>query len=473
MKLKRLVLVVFSLTAMLCMAMGLAACGEEEQVHEHTMKKSSAKEATCSVAGHSEYYSCTGCGKFFSDENGETEIQKDSWVIAATGNHTPKSTYEKDATNHWHECDVCGEALTKEAHTGDPCPVCGHGTLVGHTHDLTEHEAHAATCKAEGNEAYWSCSDCGKYFADEETTVEIQEDAWVIGLAAHTPKVNPDAEDATDTWFTDKYKHWNECSVCEEKFNEAAHTGEPCGVCHYVPGHEHDMQRYNANPANCGSAGNEMYFYCRGCGKYFKDINGSEEFAYGEWIIPVTGQHTPNTAYSSDSSGHWKVCSTCGQATQGKVAHTYTKNAYICDACNYLNFTPSQGLQFGTDTEQNLILGRGTCKDATIYVPRMTYSGSAWVYAINAGAFKNDTTVKELVICYREGGYLRIGAGAFEGSTLEKVTFIGTRAEWNLFVRDEINLGSGVVVECSDGTFTIGAAANTLQIWADPKKTMF
>ncbi len=49
----------------------------------HEMEAHEAVEASCTEAGSSAYWSCESCGKYFSDENGETEIEENSWVIPA------------------------------------------------------------------------------------------------------------------------------------------------------------------------------------------------------------------------------------------------------------------------------------------------------------------------------------------------------------------------------------------------------
>ena len=51
----------------------------------HSLTHHEANAATLDAAGNSEYWECSVCGKFFSDENGETEIAPGSWVLAATG----------------------------------------------------------------------------------------------------------------------------------------------------------------------------------------------------------------------------------------------------------------------------------------------------------------------------------------------------------------------------------------------------
>ena len=58
--------------------------------------------------------------------------------------------------------------------------------LRAHGHRLTAHPAVEPTCAA-GNTAYWSCSDCGKFFSDEYGVNEIAENSWVVpAVAEHT-----------------------------------------------------------------------------------------------------------------------------------------------------------------------------------------------------------------------------------------------------------------------------------------------
>ena len=63
----------------------------------HELKKTDAKEPTCTEDGNKEYWTCDTCDKYFSDENAETEIQLADTVIEATGH-----SYENG------KCTVCG-----------------------------------------------------------------------------------------------------------------------------------------------------------------------------------------------------------------------------------------------------------------------------------------------------------------------------------------------------------------------------
>ena len=62
-------------------------------VNNHVLTKTNAVEATCEKAGNNAYYTCSVCGKYFSDAEGKTEIEKDFWVISAKGHNYGEPTY--------------------------------------------------------------------------------------------------------------------------------------------------------------------------------------------------------------------------------------------------------------------------------------------------------------------------------------------------------------------------------------------
>ena len=118
-------------------------CGAEETLTVpalgHSMTAVAAKAATCTEAGHSAYWSCSRCGKFFSDAAGKTEIAKDSWVIAALG-HDEATRAAVAATCYasGHEADTyckrCGMVINaganipatgKHTYVNGVCTVCG------------------------------------------------------------------------------------------------------------------------------------------------------------------------------------------------------------------------------------------------------------------------------------------------------------------------------------------------------------
>ncbi len=98
----------------------------------HTdMAATEAKAATCTEPGNHAYWYCADCGKYFSDENGNTEIALADTVISAA-------------------------------------------------HKLTYVAACPATTETAGNIEHWFCGECNKYFTNSNATVEIEENDVTI-----------------------------------------------------------------------------------------------------------------------------------------------------------------------------------------------------------------------------------------------------------------------------------------------------
>ena len=93
------------------------ALSEQTSKEHPRMTKTDAVAATCAATGNSAYWTCDVCGKFFSDENGKTEITEKSWVIPATGKH--------DWSNRDGICTVCKTPCSEVHIAGRICPVCG------------------------------------------------------------------------------------------------------------------------------------------------------------------------------------------------------------------------------------------------------------------------------------------------------------------------------------------------------------
>ncbi len=62
-------------------------------VHVHKLAKTEAKDATEKATGNKAYWTCSGCGKYFSDSKGTKQIKKNSWVILAKGKNFTYSKY--------------------------------------------------------------------------------------------------------------------------------------------------------------------------------------------------------------------------------------------------------------------------------------------------------------------------------------------------------------------------------------------
>lgn len=95
-------------------------------------------------------------------------------------------------------------------------PVSTEPGLCLHS-NLVHAEEKSASCTKTGNHQYWKCNDCGKYFKDQNHTLEYEEDEWVIDKLGHD-LTHIDRQPATETadgWI----EHWI-CSRCNNRFSD-------------------------------------------------------------------------------------------------------------------------------------------------------------------------------------------------------------------------------------------------------------
>ena len=279
----------------------------------HDLTAHEAVAATCTTAGNSAYWSCSKCNKFFSDANGNTEIQANSWVIDALGHKLTKTdgvaaTCTTAGNSEYWTCSVCGKFFSD----GDGKTEIAEDSWIlpakGHT--LTKTNAVAATCLEGGNEAYWTCSVCGKFFGDGLGNEEIEENSWKTEALGHNWsewKVTTPATELEEGVET------RTCSRCGET---ETRTIEKLT-------HVHQLTPVAASEPTCEEAGNTAYWFCnRGdnpCGKYFSDANGEHEITeIGSWIIPALGhdltahEAVAATCTEDGNYAYWS-CSTCGK----------------------------------------------------------------------------------------------------------------------------------------------------------------
>ena len=177
-------------------------------------------------------------------------------VINAAANHIPdrNAATEDDPV----KCTECGKVLP---------PALGHV----HTSHLTSVAAKAPTCTAPGNAAYWKCS-CDKLFSDDTATTETTLTAVTKAALGH---------DHNGPWVTtDENEHWKVCARegCNEQLDKAVHTPsawvnvgdgyhhQTCTVCERELTHEvctfGQPLKYNATShweecTKCGNKQNE------------------------------------------------------------------------------------------------------------------------------------------------------------------------------------------------------------------------
>ena len=169
------------------------------------------KDATCTVDGTEEYWTCEICGKHYKDESGTIPTTPEENKIPATGHSygepvwnwsedgktcTVTFTCEKDETHK----ETPKVTVTSAEKTPGTCTEAGVTTYTAtvefngktHTdtkdvadipaigHKLTKTEAKAPTSTDTGNIEYWYCKVCNKYFSDEKAEHEITLEDTII-----------------------------------------------------------------------------------------------------------------------------------------------------------------------------------------------------------------------------------------------------------------------------------------------------
>ena len=288
----------------------------------HTLTHHEAVAATCTASGMKEYWSCDVCGKLFADEAATTETTLEALTLAALGHemtfHEAKAATCTEAGNvAYYSCGRCGKNFSDEAGTTEITDV----TIPASGHKLTHHEVKAATCTETGMKEYWSCDVCGKLFSDAEGTSETTEADLVIAALGHT-MTHHEAKAATCT--EDGTKEYWECSVCGKKFADAEGKTEITDVT--IPASGHKLTHHEAVKATCTEDGTKEYWECSVCGKKFVDVEGKTEIT--DVTVKATGHDFSkevvsaatkrSDATTTERATYWYTCANCGEVSTEK-----------------------------------------------------------------------------------------------------------------------------------------------------------
>ena len=197
----------------------------------HNLTHHEAKAATCTAIGWEAYDTCSRC-----DYTTYKEIAaKGHKASEAVEENREEATCIKDGCyDSVVYCSVCNEELSREQKI-----------INALGHDLTHHEAKAATCTAIGWEAYDTCSRC-----DYTTYKEIAAKGHKASAA-----VEENREEATCT-TSGHYDSVVYCSVCNAELSREQKTINALG---------HDLTHHEAKAATCTAIGWEAYDTCSRC----------------------------------------------------------------------------------------------------------------------------------------------------------------------------------------------------------------
>ena len=257
-------------------------CGPKSTPHTHTVSHVEENPATCTAKGNIEYWTCTECGKYYSDAAFTTEItDKTSVVIEAAGHGTVTHTEAKRADcfnpgniEYW-ECNLCHKAYKDEALTDE---VADKLTLnipaLLHADGVLHHEAKTADCYEDGNTEYFECTLCDRFYSDMKMTLEITDKASVvIPATSHSGTVIHREANSPDCYNEGNREYW-ECSSCNNYFSDALCVEiiiDKSSVIIPATAHLDTLSHHAMTPAGCYTEGNTEYWSCSLCDKFFSE----------------------------------------------------------------------------------------------------------------------------------------------------------------------------------------------------------
>ena len=262
--------------------------------------------ASCATEtdGKQTYYHCEECGKNYSDENGENEINGiiENWGVISYSHNFTGEIVNVNASVHGYKCvnADCQKIGNNEEHVFNELGFdaeahwnsceCG---AIGNTQSHSSKEkitGQGASCTVDGWNDCYLC-ECGNYFADEACTSIIAD---------------------YEAWKTKEGK-----IIAEHNYGTLISEAPS----------EHTKDELKA--------GMMAHYKCSVCNAFFDE--DQNEVSESDLVIPA-----PQHAYSNlekDSNNHWNECE-CG-AKSNTASHQDSDNNGKCDTCEYTMEAPT------------------------------------------------------------------------------------------------------------------------------------
>ena len=268
------------------------------------------------VDGSSHARKCSTCGavetKAHIFDHGCDKTCNDCGATRTT-THKYKTQWSSTGEYHFHECSICGDWKDDERHTpGDPateqapqiCTVCERVLVeqLEHVHELD------TVIQSDETGHWYDCTKCEEKaeFAEHIYLFDCDALCDACGYVRTTEVPHTPAEE----WLSDETGHWHTCSVCQEKTDEAAHTGdvnvaEPvCDVCAHEMTHEHlHEQKWSSNA--------EEHWHECVCG----DKKDAKSHTWGEGVVT-------EAPYREKQGVMTYTCTVCGAQDTAIIIET-------------------------------------------------------------------------------------------------------------------------------------------------------
>ena len=158
------------------------------------------------------YYALVAYDRFV---NGETALYDMSDVHQMTKTAAKAATCTAEGNNEYYTCSACKKVFTDADGKTETTVAAETLTKLGHA--MTKTDAKAPTCTADGNDEYWTCSVCKQVFKADKTTLTTVAAETLTKLGHNfTKKVVNDAHLKTSATCTTQAVYYKSCE-CGEK----------------------------------------------------------------------------------------------------------------------------------------------------------------------------------------------------------------------------------------------------------------
>ncbi len=315
--------------------------GKDEDNHVNTVQQG-AQAPTCGVDGKENDTYCNDC----------QEVVVTGATIPATGDHNYKKQDDTDnytisETQHWIVCSVCGaeQADSRADHSDDDhdgkC-VCGANVECKHDGEFTytkndngTHQKKCDLCQTTINSEE-TCT-FGEWSADTATCTSVGSQSRECSLCHYVERKQtemlahnygteiPKADATCDT--NGKLAHYK-CSVCNKLFVKEGENHVEKQESDLVISASHKLVLVEAKASTCQEQGNDAYYDCSVCDKYFDDAQGATEIEVDSWILELADHDyewtvVPASCVAGSQTGVCSVCNDTKTETLSAVGHVF------------------------------------------------------------------------------------------------------------------------------------------------------
>ena len=283
-------------------------------------------------------------GIYFASDTVDLKISVADGAVSVTDmgdvevhTHSFGTELKYDENYHWKECS-CGAKTTPQAHDygndqDETCNICGYEREVVHQHTLQWLFSSAA--------GHWQqCIFCNEIMTPVESHVYDNDQDLTCNVCDYE-RLPPHTHDFGNSWESDAFGHWQECS-CGEKTTAEAHfyvyeQDPTCNVC----GYERELSHTHDFGMDWESDAFNHWHKCSTCGA--RDAEAAHSYGDDQdttcnicgYVRDLSHTHWYSNSWKCDTISHWHECISCG-ARSAEAAHVYDNDLDAeCNVCTF------------------------------------------------------------------------------------------------------------------------------------------